>query len=275
VAIEKIGFPAVIKPLFGSDSLSVIRVNDIQEAEHAYAYVLESFQSPYEKLYKYERGNCVYQAYIDGKEFSVECCCQHGEITVVGMHEKMPMSPPFFVETGDYIPPRVTEEVRQALESCAIGGLKALGVQDSLAHVEVKWATRGPQIIEAASRMGGDYTYIATRIVYGADLVQAGCEIALGIPVTTHRNLTGKYVMGHYWIPQHSGVIKRFPTDSLSSLPGVEAFDITKNVGETILVPPDGYESAGWVIVSGTTYEEAECRLEHVVASTELSMRPL
>ncbi|OGJ58364.1 hypothetical protein A2881_04895 [Candidatus Peribacteria bacterium RIFCSPHIGHO2_01_FULL_55_13] len=274
-AMKTIGFPAVIKPLFGADSLSVIRVNDEREAERAYTYVLESFQHPYEKLYIYDRGVCVYQKFVDGQEFSVECCCQNGTVTVVGMHEKMLMSPPFFVETGDYLPPMVTDQVRSALETCAMGGLKALGVRDSLSHVEIKWTKRGPQIIEAASRMGGDYTYIATRVVYGADLVQAGCEIALGIPVSTHSARTEKYVTARYWIPNYSGVITEFSTDGLPSFPGVEAFDLSKRIGDTILVPPKGYENAGWIVVSGATPEEATERMSAVIAAADLRVRPL
>jgi carnosine synthase len=274
-AMATIGFPAVLKPLFGSDSLSVIRVDNPPEARMAYDYVQENFTMPYEKLYQYERGEFVYQTFIAGTEFSVECYCQNGECRVAGIHEKTPMRPPFFVETGDYVPPRISDDQRCSLEGATIAGLRALGVTNSLAHVEVKWSPTGPQIIEAASRMGGDYTYHAVKTVHDFDLVRAGCEIALGIPVQERPTPPGKFLVAKYFIPQVSGVISRMGSvNLLHSLPGVKDFYIASKTGEAILVPPSGFDNVGWVTVEGNSLEDAERNLAHVFRTFPLHVRP-
>lgn len=99
-AIRKVGFPAVMKPLYGADSLSVVYANSPEEARKVYKFVLESFTAPYEKIFRYERGHVVYQQYIPGVEFSLECYIQNGVPRVAGILQKDPMELPFFIETG-------------------------------------------------------------------------------------------------------------------------------------------------------------------------------
>jgi biotin carboxylase len=274
-AISTIGFPAIIKPLFGSDSLSVIRVETTEEAQRAYAYARRSFTMPYEKLYQYAHGDFVYQEFIEGTEFSVECAIQNSQVHIAGIHQKDPMQPPFFVEMGDVIPPRIPESERRTLEECVINGLHALGVKDSLAHVEVKWTQRGPKIIEAASRMGGDYTYHCVRDAYGYDLIEAGCAIALGLPVQPTRAPLGKCLLGRYFIPQHSGTITQIGDALLlTSLPGVKECYLAAGQGDIISVPPDGFDNAGWVTVEGETFAMAQRNLDFVFRTFPFSVRP-
>lgn len=274
-AIAEIGFPAVIKPVFGSDSQFVVRVTDYEEAKEAYHYVLKNATSEFDPIYKYNKRLFVFQEFIGGHEFSVECYAQHGVPHIIGIHEKTAMDLPFFQETGDYIPPRIGEEQEQELVKTTEAALIVLGVKNSLAHVEIKLTENGPKVIEVASRMGGDYTYENVLRVYNFDLVKAACEIALGTNVSDFPKEAKYYVMGKYFIPKTSGIITKITGfNRLKKNKNIVEYFLHKKVGDRILIPPDGYENAGWVTVKGQSYLEIESAIDRIFDNTQIEVVP-
>lgn len=274
-AIKKIGFPAVIKPVFGSDSQFVIRVTDSDDAKEAYEYVLKNCTPEFDPIYKYNKHQFVYQEFIEGHEFSMECYIQHGVPHVIGIHEKTAMDLPFFQETGDYIPPRITDEQKRELVSTTEAVLIVLGVRSSLAHVEIKLTGDGPKVIEVASRMGGDYTYHSVLEVYDFDLIKTGCEVSLGINVSNKPRNPKTYLMGKFFIPKESGIItKIIGFDELKKNSKVIDYIQYKKVGDSVLVPPDGYENVGWVIVRGQSYLEVESAIAQIFEQVKIEVVP-
>lgn len=272
-AMKTVGFPAVMKPLYGADSLSVVYVNSPEEARRVYKFILNGFTFPYEKIFKYERGQIVYQEYIPGIEFSVECAIQNGVPIVAGIQEKTSMQMPFFVETGSIASPRISFEERKILENEAKAAVVAMGVMNSLAHVELKLMPNGtPQIIEVGSRMGGDYIYSITKTTTGFDLVKAGCEIALGIPVSERRLEYPCVGYAKDIIPQQSGVvIEMVGFEKLAKNSSVVDYSIFISPGDTLFTPPQGFDTAGWILVKGKTYADVEKRMDEIMR--ELTIR--
>jgi len=275
MAMEEIGFPGILKPVSGSDSQFVVYVNNKEEAEEAYRYILKNCTSDYDSIYKLNRGVFLYQKFIDGHEFSLECFSQHGIPHVVGIHEKTAMHLPFFMETGDYIPPRIEKEEEDALIKFTESALIVLGIRNSLAHVEVKLTDKGPHIIEIASRLGGDYTFKNILEVHDFDLIEAGSEIALGINVTQKPKESKKMIMGKFLIPNQSGVINKISGfEEMKKKSYVVDFSLSKEVGDAVLVPPEGFESVGWVLVEGDSYAEVEKNMEEMLHETSIEVSP-
>lgn len=274
-AVEEIGFPAVIKPVMGANSEFVVLVADVEEAQDAYSYVVKNCTPEFDPIYVYNKGLFIYQEYIDGHEFSLECFSQHGVPHIVGIHEKTAMDHPFFVETGDYIPPRIGKEQEEMLVKTAEAAMIIMGVRDSLAHVEIKLTKNGPKVIEVASRMGGDYTFETMQQVYGFDLIRAAGEIACGINVSSLNGDVQTYVMGKYFIPKTSGIITKVSgIDELKENEHVLKYMLFKKVGDSVLIPPDGFESIGWVLVEGTSYAELERRIGRVFETVNIEVVP-
>lgn len=269
-AIRSIGFPAVIKPRYGADSQYVVYVTNEKEARAAYQYVCENCTPSFDPIYTYNHSEFVYQKFIQGKEWSIECCIQNEEIHVIGINEKLGMNLPFFIEEGDYCPPRIDSEQEHTLVQETKAALKALGLQNSLAHLEIKLTKQGPKIIEVGSRMGGVYIYQNVKQVYGFDLVRAACEIALGISMTEKPKLPQKHVVAKFFMPKTSGMItlmKGF--DILENHPYVIDSFVYKKPYNNIFVPPEGYETLGWVITGGNSAREAEYKMDQVMKSVQ------
>jgi len=273
--IKEIGFPAVIKPVSGAESQFVMRVDNSEEAKQAYAYVLKNCTPEFDPIFKYNESLFIYQEYIEDQEFSVECYVQHGIPHVVGIHEKTVMDLPFFLETGDYIPPRVNEEEYQKLEKFAEAALIVLGVRNSLAHVEIKLNGKESRVIEVASRLGGDYTYDNILDIYSFDLIKASCDIALGINITESPCEPKKYILSRYFIPKNSGVITKIrDLETLQKNRKVAGYLLNKKVGDGVFIPPDGYENIGWISVKGESYAEVERTIENIFEKTTIELAP-
>ncbi len=274
-AIKKIGFPAVIKPIYGSESKFVVKVDNHEEAKEAFHYMLKNCTPEFDPIFKYNKKTFVYQEYIDGHEFSIECYIQHGVPHVAGIHEKTAMELPFFVETGDYLPPRITDEQVNEIIQITKAALIVLGVKNSLAHVEIKFTDSGPVIIEVASRLGGDYTYSSILNIHDFDLITTACEISLGQNVVSQPKKAKFYAMGKYFIPKDSGIITKISDlDYLKRNKNVIDYFIFKKVGDDVLIPPDGYDSIGCVLVKGQSYSEIESVISEIFHKVKIEVVP-
>lgn len=274
-AIARIGFPAVMKPAWGADSEFVVLVNDDDEAQTTFDYLRKNCNEQFNPIFKYNGGMFLFEEYLQGTELSVEAFCQYGIPQVVGINEKLPVTPPYFVEWGDIAPARLTEEQRYEVQKLAEASLIALGVKNSLAHIELKITPNGPKLIEVGSRMGGDDIYLNVKTVWGEDLIKIGLLIACGEKVDFKPKEASEHVVCKYFIPQLSGVITNISgAKELKNQRDVLDLMLSKDVGESVLVPPEGFENMGWVITRGATYQEAQSSLERVFRTLQINVTP-
>ncbi|MBU0767330.1 ATP-grasp domain-containing protein [Patescibacteria group bacterium] len=272
-AMDTIGFPAVMKPAWGSDSEFVLFVKNEQEAKVTMRYLLANCNEQFNPIFKYNNSQFLYEEYMDGLEVSVECYSQYGIPHVIGINEKQPIELPYFVEYGDIAPARIDENTAQQIGKLAESALIALGVQDSLSHIEIKVTPQGPKIVEVGSRMGGDDIYHNVKHVWGVDMVEIGLKIALGMRIDIHPNPPKDCVICRYFIPKHSGIVSSIQQDKLLlKNKDLIHLDLTKDVGDAVLVPPEGFDHAGWVVVRGKTYQQAETLLERIMRGIDINV---
>ncbi|MFH1533552.1 MAG: ATP-grasp domain-containing protein [Nitrospirota bacterium] len=272
-AMEEVGFPAVMKPSWGSDSEFVILIKDEQEAKNTLDYLQKNCNEHFNPIFKYNNGNFLYEEYMDGMEVSLECFSQFGIPHVIGINEKQPIKPPYFIEYGDIAPARLDPKMEPEVVKLAESALIALGVQNSLAHIEIKITSTGPKIVEVASRMGGDDIYINVKNVWNTDMVDLGLKIASNIHINHPRKAPKDCVICRYFIPDHSGIITNIDgVKEAQKIKNVIQLVVPKNVGDSILVPPEGFENVGWVVVKGKTYQEAETLMNRVMSKIKINV---
>jgi D-alanine-D-alanine ligase len=139
----------------------------------------------------------------------------------------------------------------------------------------MKLTKDGPKIIEIASRLGGDYTRENIWQVYNYDLIKTGCEIALKINATSQPKEARKYVIGKFFIPKSSGIItKIIGFEEIGRHEQVLDYFLSKKVGDSVLIPPDGYENIGWVIVGGSSYTDAEKAMAYIFDKVDIEIAP-
>ncbi len=246
-------FPVVLKPTYGSGSAFVIKAQDKEEFYNTYEYIERNISPNIESSLN-EGLDILVESYIDGDEVDVDILLQNGKIKYFAVVDNYRTEEPFFIETQQAIPSELPAKDQEALVEMAETVLEKLGIQNGCIHFEAKTTRKGPVPIEINLRMGGDETYTFSKEAWGVDLIEGAVKIALGIylqkvrkPDTPH-----KYLMSNTFTPKQSGLLVKLEMDErIKKVPGVEELCLFKQAGDAVLVPPEGYEYLGWIVVSG------------------------
>lgn len=269
-AVKHMKFPMVIKPIFGSSSSYVVRVDNAEALEETVAYIAANISVEVEPAL-YQGTEIMAEEYIDGNEVDIDILLQNGKFKFWSISDNDATREPYFVETGQCIPSRLSRTQQEELVGMAEEMLERLGVEHGCIHFEAKYGSRGPMPIEINLRMGGDEVYDFIRIAWGVDLVDNAARIAIGEYISPiHKPETPKkFVSGKYFLPAYSGVLA-----SLSLPEKVDGGDINffKRVGDAVLAPPQGYEYLGWVYATADTLGEAEERVERTMSSARMEI---
>ncbi|KAF4696549.1 Carnosine synthase 1 [Perkinsus olseni] len=196
-ASQYVGFPAVLKPVAGSASVGVQRVD-------CYEHLVEAFNTVTRSLadmvlvdgifvhknddidHTVEFGSFMLEEYLDGSEVDVNIVMSDGVATYVCVHDNGPTLEPHFNETWDIFPSTLPSDQVAALEGLAVNSVLAMGFTEGVFHVEAKYTSRGPRLIEVNARLGGGPLRAQQKIATGVDLVDEVLLIALGLPSIPH-----------------------------------------------------------------------------------------
>jgi len=197
LAARKVGFPAVLKPVSGAASLGVKKVSTERELLSTYEELdneLRSLVVSSGALVKDDGSGTgaaaagiigvafLLERYLDGAEVDVDVIMSEGEWQYAAVSDNGPTLEPYFNETWAVSPSLLPRLQQVALKELAIGAVKALGFQDGIFHVECKYTSIGPHLIEVNCRMGGGPVYETNRRCWNTDLVEETLFIAAGLP---------------------------------------------------------------------------------------------
>ena len=201
-AARKVGFPSVLKPVGGASSLGVKKVNNEAEFLSVYREVVSVMRglvvsggqilrrasaAPDERtngvdLDKAIDTTMMLEEYLDGDEVDIDIVMSNGEARYVAVSDNGPTHEPYFTETWGCLPSLLPREKVQDLRKMAEDSIKAIGFENGIFHVEGKYTSRGPRLIEVNARMGGGPVRKMQKHTFGVDLVVEQMFIAVGIP---------------------------------------------------------------------------------------------
>ncbi|PIU21056.1 MAG: hypothetical protein COT15_04355 [Candidatus Diapherotrites archaeon CG08_land_8_20_14_0_20_34_12] len=273
-AMTKIKFPAVIKPCWGSDSEFVIKIEERDDAANTYEYVVKNATPKFNPIFNYNNSQFILEEYLSGSEYNIETLVQQGIPRAIAISDKMKMKAPYFIETGDVMPTSLDAKMREKVEKEVYKAIRAIGLRNGITHTEVKLVDNKPMVIEIAARMGGDYLWDWVKNVWTVDLVEQSLLIALGKKITAKKSTKPKcYMAGKYIIPQSSGIVSGIQgIKEITEMPGVYELKIFQNLGEAILIPPEGFETLGWIVTKGKTEEDSEAILMEALMKFDYSI---
>lgn len=245
--IDKIAFPCISKPTDNSGSRGVMLIHNEDELKEAIAYSSENGRS----------GGVIIEEYLRGSEVSVEIIVLDGTPHVLNVTDKLTTGAPHFVEMGHSQPSRLGAENVEKICDLAYRAVKAVGIQNGPAHVEIMLTENGPKVIELGARMGGDC--ITTHLVplsTGVDMIEATIRLACG----EKPDIAKKFDRG--------GAIRYFDTpcgtihsiegiDKAKKIPGVREISFVKQIGDTVGEIGSSTDRVGFVIAQGKTAEDA------------------
>jgi len=219
------------------------------------------------------------EQYLDGDEVDIDVVMSEGEWRYAGISDNGPTLEPYFNETWAVGPSLLPKERQRELRELAVGSLHALGFSAGVFHVECKYTSTGPQLIEVNARMGGGMVRECNFRTWGLDLVEETLFAALGIPT---RPVVPKQPLSACAYSDvcatRSGIVSHdFTTvDEVRRLPGVAWARPHLKAGDSVVGPEDGLPT--WlcdVVVTRPTAKEALDLLLLVESKEPLKVEPL
>lgn len=227
-------------------------------------------------LYRYSRensrnGTVMVEEVMEGPEVSVEALVIEGEPHIITVTDKYITPPPYFVELAHCEPSVLAEDTIEAIKAVAAQAIKAIGIENAPAHVEIKVTEDGPKIVELAARLGGDF--ITSKLVplsTGIDLVGASVLLATGEkPDLTPKRQQGAAI--HFIHTQQEGILSGITLPE-SGQAGVEEIVLYKKLGERVNGTRSSNDRLGHVITTGASAKEAKALGEEIISQISVKI---
>lgn len=260
-------FPVVVKPTHGAGSVLVRRANTHQELEAVLTdYRAKVAAEPAAALWP-DRSVLV-EEYLEGPEVDIDMVVQDGRVRYAAVTDNFAPVEPFFLERGGRIPSALPAGAQAELVDVATQVLSALSVADCVVHFEARWTARGAMPIEANLRLGGAEVYTFNREAFGVDLAECGVRIALGAPVDIAAPPAPlRHLRSAAFNPPRGGRIESIDVEQrVHDDPALAELVIFRQVGDTVRVPPDGFDYLGWIAARGASRAEADIKLAALVS---------
>ena len=259
---ESITFPCITKPTDNSGSRGVMLVNSREELASAIAYSSENGR----------KGGVIVEEYMVGPEVSVEVIVWQGIPHVLQVTDKLTTGAPHFVEMGHSQPSRLPTADLEKIRDLACRAVKAVGLENGPAHVEIMLTKEGPKMVELGARMGGDC--ITTHLVplsTGIDMIKATMDISLGMTP----DITPKFQKGsaiRFFDAPYGTITAVEGAEETLAIPGVKEVSFTKQVGDVAGQIGSSTDRVAYVIAQGETVERAVAACEAGLQTIKVSV---
>ena len=181
-AAGHVGFPAIIKPEFGAEALGCYRVDSYEELVSAFRRIKPMINPETNPIFL-QGTSMLLEQYLDGTEFDIDMLLCEGECVYANVAENWPTMEPYFIETGLHCPSSYPADRQAELVDFCIRSVTELGLTLGVFHVEWKYTSHGPQVLEVNARMGGSIVRDLNLFVRGVDLVEEHLLASAGIPI--------------------------------------------------------------------------------------------
>jgi biotin carboxylase len=192
------------------------------------------------------------EEFISGRELSIEGYVQDGRCVVLNYNDKI--TDPHFIVIGHHLPAQVSTEESDSLRSVARDCARALGIRNTVFHIEVNLRAGVPYVIECASRPPGQYMVDLMHRSYGLDLMGISIALASGEKVSARARAPRRHYAMLAIYAEQSGIFEGMQSwDELVSRPGVLRICLGVEPGEAVVQLETFENKYGFVILEDDT----------------------
>lgn len=267
-AAEALGYPLVLKPVDLCAGMFVSRVDDPEQLREAHRALLEF---PVNARGQRRDPLVLLEELLTGPEVSVETVTARGRTTVVGVTDKSVTGAPRFVENGHMFPADLDPAVRAEVAGAAVAAVEALGLDNVVAHTEIKITPDGPRLVEVNPRPAGNRITELVRRVTGIDLAAVAAQVALGEePELAPVDTGAASAAVAFLLPERAGVIREVRgADELDRHPDVVEWTV-KPAGHRTAALTSNNQYLGHVMTTSAEPGAARGRAESLIAGLDV-----
>lgn len=232
--IEKLSFPCICKPADNAASRGVVVVETI------------------------------------GEEISVEAFAVNGIISVLAITDKLTTGSPHFVEMGHSQPSKFSGKIKETVLEVTAKAMRAVGIENGPAHVEMMITDKGPVLIELGARLGGDF--ITTDLVplsTGIDILEAVIRNACGDDVDLQSRLNKASAI-RYMETDFGKIAAVLNMDRANAINGIVRVEMVKEIGDSTTEIRNSLDRIGYAIAQGDSVSDAIALCEEALRTVRV-----
>jgi biotin carboxylase len=272
------GYPAVLKPTLGAASNFVFRIDDPAEMELRYRDAIEGMQRMSWYLMEAEGMDLgpyglLVESFLDGHEHLFEALAWDDEVYLGSVVDRVTAEGDTFDDDVHRAPTRLSQAQLARVHRIITDAAHAQGLRRSAMHAEVRFHRGEPYVVEIAIRPGGGGLDLVAQVTADYSPIEAVMDVARGVkPRVRHYQPTGVHMMGTCLICD-AGQLEyvRVPAE-VSDAEQTLMAKITAHPGDIIRRPPNGNNILGFLIVTGTSDEDAQRRLEDFADTIDVKL---
>jgi biotin carboxylase len=283
-----VGFPAVLKPIIGADSLGVKRVDSLSELVEAFdegvrvmcsLCITSGLLSAPAVVTDQKKESILpveflLEEYLDGPEVDVDVLLHEGTCCYAAVSDNGPTVEPYFTETYGVLPSLLPRETQDALIKLSVDSVVlGLGLNTGLFHIEAKMTSRGPRLIEINARLGGGPICEMHKQVSGINLAEQQIRLAIGLPPANIGEVTQRRAFAYMTtnaiasgiIGRDLGFLRRY-----SDMSTVSRLSCRVNGGDKVTGPEEGQPS--WLVeiwMQEESMDNAKRLVDNIVAVSD------
>jgi hypothetical protein len=261
-------FPLILKPTNLAKSLLVTKNDSIEELIANYRKSTQLLQSAYNKYSPNRQPTLIVEEYLDGTIHSVDAFVDsdgdpHVLKEIVDYQTGYDIGYDDNFHYSRILPSALDSRKQLSLIQCAKVGIKALGMSNTAAHVEIIMTVDGPRIVEIGARNGG-YRDRMHSISNGIDITGAALQIARGI-MPNIASVKNEPCAVLELFPKQPGIFVEITNvDTLKTLPSLSYFSVKYEPGNTIGKSSDGYKMTAVIILHNNDSNQFKRDLQYV-----------
>ena len=238
---------SVLKPIYGTASKSVIKVESFQENKAEVEKLMQDCSDQ----------DLIIEEFVDGSEYALEGNLINSELNKIAIFDKpINYKEPYFEESIYIAPTEIPDKTQKEIVNLIGKACKKLGLENGPVHVEFKIHNKEIFIIEINPRMiGGLCSRCLSFGLFKTSLEEIALHAFLNNELKSI-DLLSNFV-GVLMIPTPiSGKFISINKNELESIPNVTGVEITVSENSNLLEPPFGDKYLGFVFSQGDSKEK-------------------
>ena len=278
--LQRVEFPAVLKPTVLSGSRGVIRANDERSFAAAFNRIRSLLASPDVKEMRDPEADIIQiEQYIPGTEFALEGLLERGALRTIAIFDKPdPLEGPFFEETIYVTPSQVNAGIQSQITEAVTRAAQAVGLYHGPVHAECRVNSKGVFVLEVAARPIGGLCAKMLRFERGAERI--GFEDLLllhaaDVPTGDWRREHLASAVMMIPIPRSGTFRAVHGLEAAAAVPYIDEIQITAKPDQQLHALPEGASYLGFIFARAATASSAEGAVREAHARLRFTIDPL
>lgn len=273
---KKYGYPVIIKPASLAKSLLVTKIHNEAELRENYFKINDLLPGVYKKYAPRNEPKLLIEEFMEGSIHSIDAFVQNDGVPhlldhIVDYQTGYDIGFDDNFHYSRLLPSKLSASDQKALKECAKEGMRALGMKNSPAHVEIIMTNKGPRIVEIAARNGG-YRQKMHLSAHGINLYNNHIALLHNEALTLHPKTQDPCAVLELF-PKQNGLFDGIHFhDELKELNSLRYLNVRYLLGERIGKSGEGYKAATVIMLHNTNKVVFDADLtwlnEHVYIKT-------